>query len=91
MTFWISSDFNSLDKSVPAMMGWGRLKLDFSFDFSRQVPYRSFNFWIADSVQMQKRPTWPPGANFSKLSLLTETKSTPGMLRKALVKPESLP
>jgi hypothetical protein len=39
------------------------------------------------SVQMQNLPTWPPGASFRRLSFSTWMVSTPGMFRKARVKP----
>lgn len=37
----------------------------------RQVPYSSSNLRKALSVQMQKRPTWPPGASLRRFSLFT--------------------
>lgn len=43
-----------------------------------------------DSVQMQNLPTCPPGASFNRLSFSTQMVSTPGMLRKARVRPWSL-
>ena len=45
------------------------------------------SFLKADSVQMQNLPTWPPGASLRRFKASTEMVSTPGMLRKALVRP----
>ena len=41
------------------------------------------------SVQMQKRPTCPPGASFKIFSLLTLSRVIPGMFLKALMIPLS--
>lgn len=43
----------------------------------RQVPYRSSSLRKALSVQMQKRPTWPPGASLSRFSLFTSRRVIP--------------
>lgn len=87
MTFLISSDLSSRERSVFAILGIGKLYPFFRVDFLRQAPYRESSCWKADWVQMTKRPTWPPGASFSKLRRDTSISSTPGMLRNALVRP----
>lgn len=40
----------------------------------------------APSVKMTNLPTYPPGANYKRLSLLTLAISTPGTFLKALLK-----
>jgi len=45
------------------------------------------SFLKALSVQMQKRPTCPPGASLRRFNFSTWMVSTPGMLRKARVRP----
>lgn len=87
MTFLISSDLSSRERSVFAILGIGKLYPFFRVDFLRQAPYRESSCWKADWVQMTKRPTWPPGASFSKFRRDTSISSTPGMLRNALVRP----
>lgn len=49
--------------------------------------FRALN---ADSVQMIKRPRWPPGASWRRFKAVTGAVSTPGILRKALTTPAEL-
>merc|ERR1719348_1971554 len=45
------------DRSVLAILGWGRFQLALAELGLRQVPYRPSNFLKAASVQMQNLPT----------------------------------
>merc|ERR1719233_1724176 len=87
VTFLMASLFSKTDRSVLAILGWGKFHPAFVVLALRQVPYRPSSFLKADSVQMQNLPTWPPGASFNKFRLSTCIVSTPGMFLNALVTP----
>merc|ERR1719440_666125 len=54
-----------------------------------RVPYIEPSFLKAPSVQITKRPKFPPGASCNRFRRSTEAASTPGMLRRARVIPLS--
>lgn len=65
------------------------LKPFFNSDGAAYVPYSSSSFSKAPCVQMMNRPRCDPGASCRRLRRDTQTRSSPGMLRKPFVIPAS--
>merc|ERR1719283_433992 len=70
-TALMASLFSRAERSVLAILGWGKFQAAFWVLAFFHVPYRPSSCLKAASVQMQNRPTWPPGASLRRLRLST--------------------
>ena len=85
---WTGSRMDKLTQKKQLMANY--VYPSFWSDVLVHVPKMESSCLKADSVQMQKRPTWPPGANLRRLRRSTEMRVIPGMFLNALVMPLSL-